>query len=204
MLKVGLTGGIASGKSTVSRMFEKLGCKVIDSDRITRQLFEPGNPVNAAVAAAFGSRVVASDGSIDRKVLGELVFESRELREKLNSIVHPAIKLRQAEFLAQAEAVDSHAIGIVEAALMVEVGTFRSYDKLIVVTCPPAIQRERLRDRSGLTPEQIETRIASQMPMEEKVKVADFVIDNSADIDWTHQQVEEVYRRLRAIALTQA
>jgi len=200
MLRVGLTGGIASGKSTVSRMFEQLGCKVIDSDRITRQLFEPGNRVNAAVAQTFGPRVVAPDGSIDRKVLGELVFENAVLREKLNTIVHPGIKERQSEFLAQVSAEDSHAIGIVEAALIVEVGTYKNYDKVIVVTCPPEIQRERLRERSGLTPEQIETRIASQMPMEEKIKVADFVIDNSGDIASTRQQVEEVYRQLRAIA----
>jgi len=200
MVKVGLTGGIASGKSTVGRMFGQLGCKVIDSDRITRQLFEAGTPVNAEVAAAFGPRVVASDGSIDRTVLAELVFKNEELRYKLNSIVHPAIKRRQAEFLAQIALGDSRAIGIVEAALMVEVGTYKDYDKLIVVTCPTRVQRERLRDRSGLTPEQIETRIASQMPMEEKVKVADFVIDNSGDIGRTRQQVDDVYRQLRAIA----
>jgi dephospho-CoA kinase len=200
MLRVGLTGGIASGKSTVGRMLGELGCRVIDSDRITRQLFEAGSPVNAAVAEAFGPRVVASDGSIDRKILGELVFENTELRQKLNSIVHPAINQRQSEFLAQAAAEDSHAIGIVEAALIVEVGTYKNYDKVIVVTCSPKIQRERLRERSGLTPQQIETRIASQMPLEEKIKVADFVIDNSGDIGKTRQQVEEVYRQLRAIA----
>jgi len=156
--------------------------------------------VNAAVAEAFGPRVVASDGTIDRKILGELVFENTELRQKLNSIVHPAINQRQSEFLAQAAAEDSHAIGIVEAALIVEVGTYKNYDKVIVVTCSPKIQRERLRERSGLTPQQIETRIASQMPLEEKIKVADFVIDNSGDIGKTRQQVEEVYRQLRAIA----
>jgi len=200
MLRVGLTGGIASGKSTVGRMLGELGCRVIDSDRITRQLFEAGSPVNAAVAEAFGPRVVASDGSIDRKILGELVFENTELRQKLNSIVHPAINQRQSEFLAQAAAEDSHAIGIVEAALIVEVGTYKNYDKVIVVTCSPKIQRERLRERSGLTPQQIETRIASQMPLEEKIKVADFVIDNSGDIGKTRQQVEEVYLQLRAIA----
>jgi dephospho-CoA kinase len=200
MLRIGLTGGIASGKSTVGRMFRELGCKVIDSDRITRQLFAVGNPVNAVVAEAFGPRVVASDGSIDRKILGELVFENADLRQKLNSIVHPAINQRQAEFLAQAAVEDSHAIGIVEAALIVEVGTYKNYDKIIVVTCPPKIQRERLRDRSGLTSEQIETRIASQMPLEEKIKVADFVIDNSGDIGRTRQKVDEVYRQLRAIA----
>jgi len=200
MLRVGLTGGIASGKSTVGRMLGELGCRVIDYDRITRQLFEAGSPVNAAVAEAFGPRVVASDGTIDRKILGELVFENTELRQKLNSIVHPAINQRQSEFLAQAAAEDSHAIGIVEAALIVEVGTYKNYDKVIVVTCSPKIQRERLRERSGLTPQQIETRIASQMPLEEKIKVADFVIDNSGDIGKTRQQVEEVYRQLRAIA----
>ena len=200
MLRVGLTGGIASGKSTVGRMFGELGCKVIDSDRITRELFEPGNPVNAKVTETFGPRVLASDGSINRAVLAELVFQNPDQRQKLNSIVHPAIKQRQNEFLSQAAADDARAIGIVEAALIVEVGTYRDYDKLIVVTCSPNVQRERLRERSGLTPEQIESRIASQMPMEEKVKVADFVIDNSGDIGKTRQQVEEVYRQLRAIA----
>jgi dephospho-CoA kinase len=200
MLRVGLTGGIASGKSTVGRMFGELGCKVIDSDRITRQLFEAGTPVNAKVVETFGPRVVASDGSINRAVLGELVFQNPDQRQKLNSIVHPAIKERQNEFLSQAAAQDARAIGIVEAALIVEVGTYRDYDKLIVVTCSPKVQRERLRERSGLTPEQIESRIASQMPMEEKMKVADFVIDNSGDIVSTRQQVEEVYRQLRAIA----
>ena len=200
MLRVGLTGGIASGKSTVGRMFGELGCKVIDSDRITRELFEPGNPVNAKVTETFGPRVLASDGSINRAVLAELVFQNPDQRQKLNSIVHPAIKQRQNEFLSQAAANDGRAIGIVEAALIVEVGTYRDYDKLIVVTCSPNVQRERLRERSGLTPEQIESRIASQMPMEEKVKVADFVIDNSGDIGNTRQQVEEVYRQLRAIA----
>ena len=181
MLKVGLTGGIASGKSTVGRMFGELGCRVIDSDLITRQLFEAGNPVNAAVAEAFGRKVVASDGSIDRRVLGEIVFKNPELRQKLNSLVHPAINQRQADFLAQVAAENPHAIGIVEAALMIEVGTYKNYDKMIVVNCSPEVQRRRLRERSGLTPEQIESRIASQMPMEEKMKFADFVIDNSGD-----------------------
>jgi dephospho-CoA kinase len=199
MLKVGLTGGIASGKSTVARMFEELGCRVIDADSITRELFRPGNPVNRAVAAAFGAQVLASDGSIDRTVLGEMVFNNTALRQKLNSLVHPAIKQRQLEFLAQIETEDPHAIGIVEAALMIEVGTYRDYDKLIVVTCSPEIQRERLQDRSRLTDEQIESRIASQMPMEDKVKVADFVIDNSGDPGATRRQVEAVYRKLRAM-----
>jgi dephospho-CoA kinase len=197
MLKIGLTGGIASGKSTVSRMFQELGCRVLDSDAITHQLFEPGNPVNAAVAEAFGPSAVAPDGSINRKVLGDMVFKSPELRRKLNSLVHPAIAQRQTEFLSSVAAEDPHAIAIIEAALMVEVGTYKNYDKLIVVVCPPDVQRARLSARSGLTPQQIESRIASQMPMEEKTKVADFVIDNSGDVAETRRQVEQVYRDLR-------
>ena len=200
MLKVGLTGGIAAGKSTVGRMFGELGCRVIDSDLITRKLFAPGDPVNQAVATAFGPSVVAFDGAIDRRVLGELVFNKPELRQQLNSLVHPAIKQRQADWLTKLAAEDPHSIGIVEAALMVEVGTYKEYDKLIVVKCSPDVQRKRLRERSGLTPEQIESRIASQMPIEEKTKVADFVIDNSADPGTTRQQVQEVYRQLRPLA----
>jgi len=200
VLKVGLTGGIGSGKSTVGRMFSELGCRVIDSDRITRKLFEPGEAVNKAVAAAFGPRVVAPDGKIDRNVLGELIFNNPELRQKLNNIVHPAINQRQADFIARAAAEDSHVIAVVEAALIVEVGTYKNYDKVIVVTCSPEVQRRRLRERSGLTAAQIESRIASQMPMEEKAKFADFVIDNSEDLGTTRQQVQEIYRQLRPIA----
>jgi dephospho-CoA kinase len=200
MLKVGLTGGIASGKSTVGRMFTELGCRAIDSDLITRKLFEPGDPVNKEVTTVFGPSVVAPDGSIDRRVLGELVFNNPELRQKLNGIVHPAIKQRQADWLARLQAADSHAIGIVEAALMIEVGTYKEYDKIIVVKCAPDVQRKRLKERSGLTPQQIESRIASQMPIEEKIKIADFVIDNSGDPGTTRQQVQEVYRQLRALA----
>jgi dephospho-CoA kinase len=200
MIKVGLTGGIASGKSTVGRMFGELGCRVIDSDLITRKLFEPGDPVNKEVAEAFGRSVVASNGSIDRRVLGELVFNNPELRQKLNGIVHPAIKQRQADWIARTQATDSHAIAIVEAALMIEVGTYKDYDKIVVVKCSPEMQRKRLKERSGLSPQQIESRIASQMPIEEKIKVADFVIDNSADPGTTRQQVLDVYRQLRVIA----
>jgi dephospho-CoA kinase len=141
---------------------------------------------------------MASDGSIDRKVLGEMVFKNPALREKLNSLVHPAISARQEEFLAEVAAEDPRAIAILEAALMVEVGTYKNYDRLIVVACSPELQRQRLRSRSRLTPEQIEARIASQMPMEEKTKVADFVIDNSGDVGETHRQVERVFDRLRS------
>jgi dephospho-CoA kinase len=148
------------------------------------------------VAAAFGESVVAQDGSINRAVLGEMVFKDPSLRLKLNSIVHPAIIERQSEFMEAVASRDPDAIAIVEAALMVEVGTYKNYDKLIVVTCSPETQRRRIKERSALTDEQIESRIASQMPLDEKAKYADFVIDNSGDLENTRRQVEGVYQRL--------
>jgi len=200
MLKVGLTGGIGTGKSRVGRMFSELGCRVIESDLLTRRLFTPGDPVNKAVAEAFGPRVVASDGSINREVLGEIIFKNAELRQKLNSLVHPAIKQRQLDFLNSVGAEDPHGIGIVEAALMIEVGTYKDYDKVVVVKCSPEVQRRRIKERSPLSDAQIDARIASQMPMDEKVKYADYVVDNSGDIGSTRRQVEDIHRQMRAIA----
>jgi dephospho-CoA kinase len=201
MLSVGLTGGIGTGKSTVAGMFRELGCRVLDSDLITRELFQPGDPVNAGVVEAFGPSVVAQDGSIDRVVLGNLVFNNEELRLRLNSIVHPAIRERQKQFLDAAAREHPNGIAMVEAALMVEVGTYANYDRLIVVVSTPAVQRSRLRARSGLSADQIEARIASQMPLEEKAKFADFIVENSDGLDATRRQVQEIYGELRTLAM---
>jgi dephospho-CoA kinase len=198
MLRVGLTGGIATGKSTVGAMFVELGCHLIESDQITHQLFEPGQAVHAAVVKQFGNRILAVDGTIDRRILGDIVFKDPQARAKLNGLVHPAIIQRQQEWLQEMEAQDPHGIAIVDAALMIEVGTYKNYDKVIVVTCSPEMQRERLRARSALSEEKIESRIRSQMPAEEKIKYADFVIDNSGSIESTRVQVETVYQQLRA------
>ena len=198
MLRVGLTGGIATGKSTVGAMFVELGCHLIESDQITHQLFEPSQAVYAAVVKQFGNRILALDGTIDRRILGDIVFKDPQARARLNSMVHPAIIQRQQEWLQDMEAQDPHGIAIVDAALMIEVGTYKNYDKVIVVTCSPEMQRGRLRARSALSEDEIESRIRSQMPNEEKIKYADFVIDNSGSIQSTHVQVETVYRQLRA------
>ena len=200
MLRVGLTGGIATGKSTVGMMFIELGCHLIDADRITHELFQPGQPVYESVVQAFGDRILASDGRIDRKILGEIVFSDPQARSKLNALVHPAVIQRQREWLNEMEAKDPGGIGIVDAALMIEVGTYKNYDKVIVVTSRPEIQKQRLRARSRLSDEEIEARIRSQMSLEEKTKHADFVIDSSGDLAETRRQVAEVNSKLREFA----
>jgi dephospho-CoA kinase len=200
MLRVGLTGGIASGKSTVGSMLVELGCHLLDSDQLTHQLLEPGQTVHEAVVREFGNQILAQDGTIDRRILGEIVFQHPESRQKLNSLVHPAVIQRQKDWLEEMAANDPAGIAIVDAALMIEVGTYKNYDKIVVVTCRPEIQKQRLLERSGLTNEQIDARIRSQMPLSEKVKYADFVIDNSEDLHNTRRQVQEVNSRLRELA----
>jgi dephospho-CoA kinase len=201
VLRVGLTGGIATGKSTVGAMFIELGCHLIDSDRITHQLLEPGQPVHAAVVKEFGEGILAANGLIDRHILGDIVFRDSAARRKLNSLVHPAVIQRQQEWLNEMESKDPTGIAIVDAALMIEVGTYKNYDKVIVVTCPPETQKARLRSRSGLTDEEIETRIRSQMPIEEKVKFADLVVDTAGPLAATRDQVQRIYGELRAASL---
>ena len=200
MLRVGLTGGIGTGKSTVGTMFVELGCHLIDADHVTHQLFRPGEPVYKGVVQAFGEHILASDHTINRKVLGEIVFNDPEARARLNAIVHPAVIQHQRDWLKEMEAKDPGGVSIVDAALMIEVGTYKNYDKVIVVTCNAEIQKQRLRARSSLSDEQIEARIRSQMPLEEKVKYADFVIDNSGGFSHTRTQVEEVNSKLREFA----
>jgi dephospho-CoA kinase len=201
MLRVGLTGGIAAGKSTVGRMFAELGCHLIDSDTIVHQLYEPGQAAHTAVVDAFGKPVLSPDGTIDRKVLGEIVFNDPEALAKLNSLLHPAVIRRQQEWLDEMEAGDPSGIGIVDATLMLETGSYKNYDKVIVVVCPVEEQKRRLRGRPALTEEQIDARLRSQMPAEEKVKLADFVIDTSKDLANTRRQAAEVYSRLRQLKL---
>lgn len=200
MLRVGLTGGISTGKTTVGRMFVEAGCHLIDSDHITHKLLEPGQAVYAAVVHEFGQRILAPDGTIDRRLLGDIVFKDPQARGTLNHLVHPAVIQRQQEWLNEMEANDPGGIAIVDAALMIEVGTYKRYDKVVVVTCSRVTQKQRLAQRSGWTDDEAEARIRSQMPMEEKVKFADFLIDNSGDLEDTRRQVGEVNSRLRELA----
>ena len=201
MLRVGLTGGISTGKSTVGRMFVELGCHLLDSDQITHELLEPGQAVHDDVVRDFGSRILRPDGTIDRRILGNIVFkEDPPSRERLNRLLHPAIVHRQQEWLTEMESADPNGIAIVDATLMIEIGTYKNYDQIIVVTCRPDIQKQRLMARSGLSEDQIEARIQSQMPLEEKVKFANFVVENSGDLTGTRRQVEEINSKLQEFA----
>jgi dephospho-CoA kinase len=200
MLRVGLTGGISTGKTTVGLMFVELGCHLIDSDRITHRLLETGHAEHSAVVSEFGGCILAPDGTINRRILGDIVLKDSRARAKLNSLVHPAVIQRQQEWLEEMEAIDPGGVAIVDAALMIEIGAYKRYEKIIVVTCAPEIQKQRLRERSNLSEAQIEERIRSQMPMEEKIKFADFVIDNAGDRANTRQQVEDVNSKLREFA----
>jgi dephospho-CoA kinase len=196
VLTVGLTGGIGCGKTTVGEMFVALGCRLIDSDQITHELFEPGQQVHEAVVREFGEVIVDDSGRIDRSRLAAIVFSEPSQREKLNSLVHPAIKDRQDAFVENVRWEDPDAIAIVDAALMVETGSYSRYDRLVVVACRPEQQRSRLKGRPGLTSKSIEVRIESQMPLLEKAGHADFVVDNSGSREETQRRVEEIYREL--------
>ncbi|HYE16336.1 MAG TPA: dephospho-CoA kinase [Pyrinomonadaceae bacterium] len=200
MLRVGLTGSIAVGKSYVTALLAGLGCRVIDADEVARRVVEPGTEGLRRVVEAFGGGVLAADGTLDRARLGAVVFGDEGKRRLLNSILHPLIMEEQDEQLRRWEREEPHGIGVVDAALMIESGGYRRFDKLIVVHCRPEVQLERLMRRNSLTREDAERRIASQMPQEEKLRYADFTIDTSGDYEETRRQTEEVYLKLRDLA----
>jgi dephospho-CoA kinase len=199
MLKVGLTGNIGSGKSTVGEMFRELGARVVDSDAIVHGLLEPGEPVYEAVVGAFGRGILTEGARIDREALGRIVFADPARRRELNALVHPAVGERQEEFLEKALGEDPGGVAIVDAALMIETGSYRRYDRVVLVRSAPGRQRERLA-RRGMAADEIERRIAAQMPVEEKLAYADYVIDNSGSLAGTRRQVEAVWEALRAAA----
>jgi len=200
MLKVGLTGGIASGKTTVAEMFRARGCPVIDADRLAHNLIEPGQPAHAAIVQEFGPEVLAAGGAVDRERLAALVFTDPKRLTRLNEIVHPlVIAATEAEFTRLGREQPA-GVALVEAALLVEAGYHRQLDKLIVTWCQPEQQLERLLAKSRLTRAQAEQRLAAQMPAEEKRRFADFVIDTSNTLASVEQQVEGVLGELRRLA----
>lgn len=199
MLKVGLTGGIATGKSYVAGVLRELGCEVIDADAVAHQVIEPGQPAYDEIVAHFGRSVLSDDGKIDRAKLGAIVFADQEQRAQLNAIVHPRVYEAQTRWLAEVAARDPQAIAVIDAALMIETGSYRRFAKIVVVYCDPELQLERLMARNDLTREQAAARIAAQMPTAGKLQYADFTIDTSAGFADTRRQVEQVYAALRQL-----
>lgn len=193
---VGLTGGIASGKSTVARIFADLGVGVVDADAIAREVVAPGSEGLAEVVETFGTGVLAPDGSLDRKKLGGIVFADADARAKLNAITHPRIGRLSTERMA-ALADGPVPYLMYEAALLVETGIFRSFSALVVVAVPRSVQVDRLMRRDGIEQREAEARIDAQLPLEEKTKVADYVIDNSGSDETTRREVTRVHHELR-------
>ena len=196
MLRVGLTGSIGVGKSFVASVFEELGCHVLDADQTAREVVMPGTPGLKALTGAFGEDILNSDGTLDRKQLGALVFADETQRQRLNHILHPFIIARQDEILSEWEKDDPDGIGIVDAALMIESGGYRRFDKLIVVHCRPEVQLERLMLRDKLSRDEAQRRIDSQMPQEEKQRFADYLIDTSDGFEPAREQTTKVYKEL--------
>lgn len=209
MLKVGLTGGIAAGKSVVGEMFVGLGAHLVQADRIAHSLMQPGEPVYNEVVRHFGREILDPDGSINRAKLAELAFaraeadDNRPARiDELNRIVHPAVIRSQDEWMHAMSQQDPHGVAVVEAALLIEAGAANGFDALVVVTCNPEQRAERFAKRQKIdlasAKAEVSRRMAAQLPDEEKVKAADYVINNSGSLAETREQVRQVWQKLRA------
>ncbi|MFQ5777117.1 MAG: dephospho-CoA kinase [Terriglobia bacterium] len=199
MLKVGLTGGIASGKTTVAGMFAARDCRLLDADGIAHQVIVPGQPVYDEIVRTFGREILDADGGVDRGRLGSIVFAERARLEQLNRILHPPVIARIEREFDRLEEADPGGIVLLEAALLVETGYHRKLDKLIVTWCSPAQQLDRLTRQKGLSRAQAERRLAAQMPAEEKRRLADYEINCSGSLAATEAQVEKVFRELRRL-----
>ncbi|MBX6395503.1 MAG: dephospho-CoA kinase [Alicyclobacillaceae bacterium] len=193
---VGLTGGIASGKSTVSRMFAELGARVVDADRVAREVVEPGTPALAELVETFGKEILLPDGTLDRAKLGGMVFGHPERLARLNAIVHPRVRARMAELTREMLAEDPAAVVLWDVPLLIEGGLVEAVDVCVLVYVPQSVQLVRLMERNGLSRDEAMKRIQSQMPLEDKREYADYIIDNSQDIANTRRQVERVWWEL--------
>jgi dephospho-CoA kinase len=200
MLKVGLTGGIASGKSTVSEAFARLGAKVLDADEVAREVVLPGKPVWTKLRHTFGSEFFHPDGRLNRGKLRRLVFAHPEQRSRLNAIVHPEV-MREIDFrFEQLTSSAEHAVVLVDVPLLLEVEAADRFDRVVVVYVNETVQLDRLMERDGLSAEEASQALSTQIPLRDKVKQADFVIDNSGTLEETQAQVEKMWQELLELA----
>lgn len=210
MLKVGLTGGIASGKSSVGEMFVALGAHLVQADRIAHELMRPGEPVYNDVVRHFGRSILNPDGSLSRAKLAELAFGTGNAPsriEELNRIVHPGVIRSQEEWMDQIGVEDPEGVAVVEAALILEAGTAKRFDRVVVVTCNDEVRIARFAARHKIDIElarkEVTRRMAAQLPESEKVKAAHYVIENSGSLEQTREQVRGVWEQLRKLAVRQ-
>ena len=200
MIRVGLTGGIATGKSTVSTIFRHAGAKIIDADQIARNVVNKGLPAWQKIVAHFGPRVLMADGQINRASLAEVVFNDPVQKRYLNAIVHPHVRRKTEELMQKLKEKEVNGVVVLDVPLLYEVGMDSDLDKIIVVYVPEVIQLERLMERDGLSEQSARVRIQSQMPIEEKKQRADIVIDNSGSPEITQATALEIYRTLASEA----
>jgi dephospho-CoA kinase len=197
MLQVGLTGGIATGKSTVSRLFVECGARLIDADVLAREVVTPRQPAWRKIAETFGSEMLRPDGTLDRDRLGKVVFGDPKQLEKLNAIVHPHVAAAQEQKSREIAGKDPHAVIVYDAALLIEAGAHMRMDKIIVVTADEQTQLARLKARDHLSTEEAKRRIAAQMRLAEKVKVADYVVDGTLPLEQLRKEVQRIYDELK-------
>ncbi|MCF8041585.1 MAG: dephospho-CoA kinase [Desulfarculaceae bacterium] len=196
MLKVGLTGGIASGKSTVDRMLVKMGAHLVDTDQLARQVVEPGSPALAAISAAFGPNMIAADGNLDRARMRAKAFGDAQARAKLNAILHPRINQLVDAELARLAARAPQGVAIVDVPLLFETGGEKRFDCTVLVYVPHQVQMDRLMARDHCGPQTAQEALDAQMPLENKKKKADFLVDNSGGLDETLRQVQRLWQDL--------
>lgn len=194
-MDLGLTGGIASGKSTVSNMLQERGAKIVDADRISREIVLPGSPVLALIAEEFGSDVIQQDGTLDRKKLGSIIFGDKDKRLKLNAIMHPKIREEMRRRISQYEVEDPEGLVVADIPLLYESNLQQMFTEVMVVYVPYEVQLQRLMERDQLSVAEAEERIASQMPLADKREQADIVIDNSRSLQETAIQIEQYLQR---------
>jgi len=199
MLKVGLTGGLACGKSFVGEVLRGYGCLLIHADELGHAVLAPDGEAFEPVVREFGSEILDAGGRIDRKTLAALVFGAPERLAALNRLVHPAVFRKEDELMAEFAALNPHGIAVVEAAILIETGSYRRYDRIVLVTCREDQQVERALRREGSSLSDVNARLSRQMPLEEKRKFADFVIDTSGEKEDTVRQTGAVFQELRRI-----
>ena len=201
MLKIGLTGGLACGKSFVGEALASYGCYLIHADELGHEALASGGSAFEPVVREFGREILGADGEIDRRRLAARVFRDSEALARLNALVHPAVVRREEQLMTEFAAREPKGIAVVEAAILIETGSYRRFDRLILVTCSEKQQVERAMHRDGASEAEIRARLSRQMPLTEKQKFADFVIDTSGAKDDTLQQTRAVYEALRRIEI---